>query len=47
MAAPLVMSKLVRHVSMCVIELAKRGARATLVDLILSHLAEENEVCLL
>jgi hypothetical protein len=43
MAAPLAMSKLIRRVSMHVIELAERGARATPVDLILSHLAEENE----
>jgi hypothetical protein len=43
MAAPLAMSKLIRRVSMRVVELAERGARATPVDLILSHLAEENE----
>jgi hypothetical protein len=43
MAAPLAMSKLIRRVSMHVVELAERGAHATPVDLILSHLAEENE----
>jgi hypothetical protein len=43
MAMPLAMSKLIRRVSMRVVELAERGARATPVDLILSHLAEENE----
>jgi hypothetical protein len=43
MAAPLAMSRLIRRVSMCVVELAEHGARATPVDLILSHLAEENE----
>jgi hypothetical protein len=37
------MSKLIRHVSMRVIELAERGARATPDDLIFSHLAEKNE----
>jgi hypothetical protein len=37
------MSKLGRCVSMHVIELAERGARAALVGLILSHLAEEDE----
>jgi hypothetical protein len=43
MAAPLAMSKLTRRVSMRVIELTERGARATPVNLVLSHLAEENE----
>jgi hypothetical protein len=37
------MSKLNRCVSMHVVELAERGARTVLVDLILSHLAEEYE----
>jgi hypothetical protein len=37
------MSKLDRCVSMHVVELTKRGARTALVDLILSHLAEEYE----
>jgi hypothetical protein len=43
MAAPLAMSKLIRSVSMRVVELAEHGARATPIELILSHLAEENE----
>jgi hypothetical protein len=43
MAALLAISKLNRCVSMRVVELAERGARAMPVDLILSHLAEENE----
>jgi hypothetical protein len=43
MAMPLAMSKLTRRVSMRVVELAERGARTTPVDLLLSHLAEENE----
>jgi hypothetical protein len=47
MAAPLAMSKLIRRVSMRVVELAERGARATPVDLILGHLAEENKARLL
>jgi hypothetical protein len=47
MAAPLVMSKLVQRVSMCIVELVECGARATPDDLILSHLAEENEARLL
>jgi hypothetical protein len=47
MAVPLAMSKLVRRISMCVIELAERAARATPDDLILIHLAEENEARLL
>jgi hypothetical protein len=47
MAAPLAMSKLIRSVSMRVVELAERGARATPIELILSHLAEENEARLL
>jgi hypothetical protein len=42
-AAPRVMSKLDRCVSMHVVELAERGARTALVDLILSHLAKEYE----
>jgi hypothetical protein len=43
MAALLAMSKLDRCVSMCVVELAERGARATPGVFILGHLAEENE----
>jgi hypothetical protein len=42
-AAPLVMSKLNRRVSMCVIELAERGAHAASGVFILGHLAEENK----
>jgi hypothetical protein len=37
------MSELDRRVSMRVVELTERGARAAPVDLILSHLAEEDE----
>jgi hypothetical protein len=43
MAAPLAMSKLIRHVSMHIVELVERGARAMPDNLILSHLVEENE----
>jgi hypothetical protein len=43
MAAPLAMSKIVRCISMRVVELAERGAHAASGDLILSHLAEKNE----
>jgi hypothetical protein len=43
MVVPLAMNKLIRCISMRVVELAERGAHATLVDLIPSHLAEENE----
>jgi hypothetical protein len=43
MAVPLAMSKLIWRVSMRVVELTECGARAMPVDLILSHLAEENE----
>jgi hypothetical protein len=43
MAAPLAMSKLNRRVSMCVVELGKRDARAALGVFILGHLAEENK----
>jgi hypothetical protein len=43
MAAPLAMSKLIRRISMRVVELAECGAHATPDDLILSHLTEENE----
>jgi hypothetical protein len=39
------MSKLNRRVSMCVVELAERGAHAALGVFILGHLAEENKVC--
>jgi hypothetical protein len=41
------MSKLGRCVSMHIIELAEHGARAAPVDLILSHLAKEDETRLL
>jgi hypothetical protein len=37
------MSKLSRCVSMNIIQLAERGASAASVDLVLSHLAEEDE----
>jgi hypothetical protein len=37
------MSKLGRCVSMHIVELAEHGARTVPVDLILSHLAEEDE----
>jgi hypothetical protein len=37
------MSKLGRCASMHIIELAERGARTASVDIILSHLAEEDE----
>jgi hypothetical protein len=47
MAAPLAMSKLVWRTSMRIVELAERGAHATLVDLTLSYLAEKNEARLL
>jgi hypothetical protein len=43
MATPLTMSKLNRRVSMCVVELAERGARAALGIFILGHLAEKNK----
>jgi hypothetical protein len=43
MATQLAMSKLIWRVSMRVVELAEHGARAMPDDLILSHLAEENE----
>jgi hypothetical protein len=43
MAALLAANKLVRHVSMCVIELAERGAHATLDSLLLGRPAKENE----
>jgi hypothetical protein len=43
MAALLAMGKLIRRISMRVVELAERGARVTPDNLILSHLAEENE----
>jgi hypothetical protein len=39
------MSKLGRCVSMHVVELAERGARATPVGLVLGHLAEEDKTC--
>jgi hypothetical protein len=37
------MSELGRRISMCVVELAERGARVAPIDLVLSHLAEEDE----
>jgi hypothetical protein len=43
MAAPLVMSKLNWRVSMCIVELMERGARAAPGIFILGHLAEENK----
>jgi hypothetical protein len=43
MVAPLTMSKLVRCVSMRVVELAERGAHAASAVFILGHLAEEDE----
>jgi hypothetical protein len=42
-AAPQITSELGRRVSMRVIELTERGARMAPVDLVLSHLAEEDE----
>jgi hypothetical protein len=42
-AAQQITSELGRCVSMHVVELAERGARAALVDLVLGHLAEEDE----
>jgi hypothetical protein len=45
MAAPLAMSKLHWRVSMCVVELAERGAHAAPGIFILGHLAEENKAC--
>jgi hypothetical protein len=47
MATLLAMGKLIWRVSMRVIELAERGAHATLNGLLLGHLAEENEARLL
>jgi hypothetical protein len=44
MAVPLAMSELVRRISMCIVELAKRGAHAALGDFVLGHLAEKNKV---
>jgi hypothetical protein len=43
MAVPLAMSKLVRFLSMRVVELAERGAHAAPSDFVLSHLAKKNE----
>jgi hypothetical protein len=43
MAAPLAMSKLVRRISMRVVELTEHGAHAAPGDFVLSHLAEKNE----
>jgi hypothetical protein len=45
MAALLAVDKLVRCVSMRVIELTERGAHATPDSLLLSRPAEENEAC--
>jgi hypothetical protein len=42
-AASQIMSELGRHTSMRVIELTERGACMAPVDLVLSHLAEEDE----
>jgi hypothetical protein len=47
MAALLATDKLVRRVSMCVVELAERGAHATPDGLLLGHPTEENEARLL
>jgi hypothetical protein len=41
------MGKLGRCISVHVVELAKRDARASSISLVLSHLAEENETRLL
>jgi hypothetical protein len=43
MAALLATNKLVRRVSMCVVELVERGAHATPGSLLLGRPAEENE----
>jgi hypothetical protein len=43
MATPRVMSKLHRHASLRVVELAELGAHSVLGVLVLGHLAEENE----
>jgi hypothetical protein len=45
MAALLAADKLVRHVSMHVVELAERGAHAASCSLLLGRPAEENEAC--
>jgi hypothetical protein len=42
-AAPQITSELGRHISMRIVELIERGARVAPVDLVLSHLAEEDE----
>jgi hypothetical protein len=47
MATPLAKSKLVRRVSMRVVELAERGAHAASGVFILGHLAEKDEARLL
>jgi hypothetical protein len=47
MAALLVVDKLVRRISMCVVELAERGAHAAPGSLLLGRPAEENEARLL
>jgi hypothetical protein len=47
MATLLAANKLIRRVSMCVVELAERGAHATPDSLLLGHPAEENEARLL
>jgi hypothetical protein len=41
------MSELVRCISMCVVELAERGADAAPGDFVLGHLAEKNKARLL
>jgi hypothetical protein len=46
-AAPQITSELGRRISMRVVELTERGARVAPVDLVLSHLAEEDETRLL
>jgi hypothetical protein len=43
MAAPLAMSKLIRRISMRIIELAERGAHAAPSDFVLGYLAEKNK----
>jgi hypothetical protein len=45
MAAPLAMIKLVRRVSMHVIELVERGAHAAPGDFVFGHLAKKNKAC--
>jgi hypothetical protein len=47
MSTPLAMSKLIRRVSVRVVELAGRGPHVAPGDFFLSHLAENNEAHLL